>query len=192
MANAQTAPEMRQQPGTTVANPIELSQQKASQVIEALNTDVASLFVLFHQYQKHHWVAEGPQFRDIHLLLEEHYTAVHLQADAFAERVVTLGGVPVSGATAQLKHGYLEEEPEGIFDLRQMLSNDLRANQRILLKLREHVKLAREVGDYGTEQLLKRHLREQELRTQDLMHLLEHETLDEDLAGRQQRKGRSA
>jgi DNA-binding ferritin-like protein len=185
MTEAQQTPNMRQQPNEVIENSIKLKLEGARQMIDALNSNVASLFVLFHQYQKHHWVAEGPQFRDLHLMLEEHYTAVHQQADAYAERVVTLGGVPVSGPTAQLERGYVTEEPEGILDLRQMLSNDLRANQQILIKQREHIKLARELGDYGTEQLIKRHLREQEFRTQDIMHLLEHETLDEIFSGQQ-------
>ncbi len=172
---------IRQRSNEVVDNPIRLKRAAAEKMIDALNSDVASLYILFHQTLKHHWVAEGPSFRDIHLLLEEHYTAIQLQADAFAERVVTLGGVPVSGPSAQLKRGYLEEEPEGVLDLRQMLSNDLRANQRILVKLREHIKLARDAGDFGTEHLIKSNLRAQELRTQDIMHLLEHETLDEDL-----------
>jgi len=182
MPRAQHAPEIRQQPDEIIDNSIKIKRDTAQQMIDALNSNVASLFILFHQYQKHHWVAEGPQFRDIHLLLEEHYTATQLQADAFAERIVTLGGVPVSGASAQLKRAYIAEEPEGILDLRQMLSNDLRANQQILVKLREHITLAHKLGDYGTENLLKRHLREQEMRTQDVMHLLEQETLDEILA----------
>ncbi|MDP9309911.1 MAG: DNA starvation/stationary phase protection protein [Chloroflexota bacterium] len=182
MTQAEQTPNVRQQPNEVVDNSIKLKREGAKQVIDALNSDVASLFVLFHQYQKHHWVAEGPQFRDLHILLEEHYTATQLQADAFAERIVTLGGVPVSGPTAQLERGYVTEEPEGILDLRQMLSNDVKANQQILVKLREHIGLARQLGDFGSETLIKRHLREQELRTQDLMHMLEHETLDEILA----------
>ncbi len=185
MSQVEQTPNIRQKPNEMVDNPIKLKQEGAQQIVQALNTDVASLFLLFHQYQKHHWVAEGPQFRDLHLLLEEHYTAVHMQADAFAERIVTLGGVPVSGPTAQLRYGYVTEEPEGILDLRQMLSNDIKANQQILVKLREHIQLARQLGDYGSETLIKRHLREQELRTQDLMHMLEHETLDEILSGQQ-------
>jgi starvation-inducible DNA-binding protein len=182
MSTATQAPDVRQKPNTTAENAIALPKRAATKLIDALNSDVASLYILFHQNLKHHWVAEGPQFRDVHLLLQEHYTAVQLQADAFAERIVTLGGVPVGGPSALLKQGYLSEEAEGILDLRQMLSNDLAANQQILVKLREHIRLAREAGDFGTEQLIKRHLREQELRTQDLMHLLEHETLDEVLA----------
>ncbi len=182
MTQTASKPDIRQQPGEVGDNPIHLKQQAAKQMIAALNAHVASLFMLFHQYQKHHWVAEGPQFRDLHLLLEEHYTATHMQADEFAERIVTLGGVPVGGPSAHLKYSYVQEEPEGVLDLRQMLSNDLRANQQILAKLREDIKRARDLGDYGTEHLLKRHLRAQELRTQDLMHFLEHETLDEDLA----------
>lgn len=174
--------DMRRQPDEVSDNPIKLKQEAAQKMIAALNQDVASLFMLFHQYQKHHWLVEGPQFRDLHLMLEEHYLATHAQADEFAERSVTLGGVPQIGPTALLKIGYLEEEPEGILDLRQMLSNDLRANQKILVKLREHIALAREQGDWGTEHLIKTHLRQQELRTQDIMHMLEQATLDEILA----------
>lgn len=189
MSTSPVAPDMRQNADTTIDNPINLAKQTASQLIEVMNRDVASLFVLFHQYQKHHWVVSGPQFHDLHLLLEEHYTAVHQEADEIAERIVTLGGVPISGPTAQLERGYLEEEPEGVLDIRQMLSNDLVANQQILVRLREHIKMARELQDFGTEHLLKRHLRAQELRTQDLMHLLEHETLDEHLGGDAAKKG---
>lgn len=179
MTETKHKPEMRQKPNEVIDNSIKLERETTQQMIDALNSNVASLFVLYHQYQKHHWVAEGPSFRDLHLMLEEHYTATQLEADAFAERIVTLGGVPVSGLAAQLKQAYVAEEPEGILDLRQMLSNDLKINQQILLKLREHIGLARDLGDYGTEHLLKRHLREQELRTQDVMHLLELETLDQ-------------
>ncbi len=184
------ATDMRQAADSTIGNPINLPKKSTAQLIEAMNRDVASLFVLFHQNQKHHWVVSGPQFHDLHLLLEAHYTAVHLQADEIAERIVTLGGVPISGPTAQIERGYLEEEPEGVLDIRQMLSNDIVANQQILLRLRENIKLARELKDFGTEHLLKRHLREQEMRTQDLMHLLEHETLDEILSDDTTQKGK--
>ncbi len=186
------ATDIRQTADSTIGNPINLPKKSTAQLIEAMNRDVASLFVLFHQNQKHHWVVSGPQFHDLHLLLEEHYTAVHLQADEIAERIVTLGGVPISGPTAQIERGYLEEEPEGVLDIRQMLSNDIVANQQILLRLRANIKLARELKDFGTEHLLKRHLREQEMRTQDLMHLLEHETLDEILSDDATPKGKKA
>ena len=189
MPTTPVAPDMRQSADEVIGNPINLPKKTTSQLIEAMNRDVASMFVLFHQYQKHHWVVAGPQFHDLHVLLEEHYTALHAEADAIAERIVTLGGVPISGPTAQIERGYLEEEPEGVLDIRQMLSNDLVANQQILVRLREHIKLARELNDFGTEHLLKRSLREQEMRTQDLMHLLEHETLDEMLGDEQRKEG---
>ncbi len=190
MTTTPIAPDVRQKPDAVIDNPINLPKKTTTQLIEAMNRDVASLFVLFHQYQKHHWVVSGPQFHDLHLLLEEHYTAVHAEADAIAERIVTLGGVPISGPTAQIERGYIDEEPEGVLDIRQMLSNDLFANQQILVRLREHIKLARDLGDYGTEHLLKSHLREQEARTQDIMHLLEHETLDEILDNATAKKGK--
>jgi DNA-binding ferritin-like protein len=174
--------EMRQAPTDIHQNSISVKQDTAQQMIDALNDHVATLFVLFHQYQKHHWVVEGPQFRDLHLLLQEHYTATHAQADEFAERIVTLGGVPVGSLAGQLQRAYIQEEPEGILDLRQMLSNDLHANQQMLTRLREDIKRAKDLGDYGTQKLIKTHLRAQEIRTQDLMHFLEHEALEEGIA----------
>jgi DNA-binding ferritin-like protein len=175
-------PEVRHAPDAVEENPISVQQNTAEQMIDALNDHVASLFVLFHQYQKHHWVVEGPQFRDLHLMLQEHYTATHAQADDFAERIVTLGGVPVGSMVGQVDRAYINEEAEGVLDLRQMLSNDLQANQQILVKLRESISLAKDLGDYGTQKLLKTHLRAQEMRAQDIMHMLEQEALEDDFA----------
>jgi len=47
--------------------------------VTELDKHLATLFVLFHQCQKHHWLVEGPQFRDIHHFLEEGYTEIHKQ-----------------------------------------------------------------------------------------------------------------
>ena len=175
-------PEVRQAPNAIEENAISVEHNTAHQMIDALNAHVASLFVLFHQYQKHHWVVEGPQFRDLHLMLQEHYTATHQEADDFAERIVTLGGVPVGSMVGQVERAYINEEAEGVLDLRQMLSNDLQANQQILVKLREDISLAKDLGDYGTQKLLKTHLRAQEMRAQDIMHMLEQEALEDDFA----------
>src|SRR4028118_1508320 len=109
MTTTPVAPDMRQSADEVIGNPINLPKKTTSRLIEAMNRDVASMFVLFHQYQKHHWVVAGPQYLALHVRLEEHYTALHAEADAIAERIVTLGGVPISGPTAQIERGYLEE-----------------------------------------------------------------------------------
>lgn len=69
---------------TLESNPIGLSNDATARLIPELDAHLASLFVLFHQYQKHPWIVEGPQFRDLHLFLGEAYQEVHQQTDRMA------------------------------------------------------------------------------------------------------------
>jgi DNA-binding ferritin-like protein len=154
-------------------NPIGLPEAAAQQMIEALNKDLASMLVLYNQYHKHHWIAEGAEFLELHLLLEEHYTELHTQYDQVAERIVTLGGLPVSSPSEMEQHAYVQHEPSGLHDLRDMLGHDLEAERKLSSNMREHIALAEQVGDYGTESLLKEILQATEKRAAFLeKHLL--------------------
>jgi DNA-binding ferritin-like protein len=167
----------RQQFGEVVDNPIQLDKAVAEKLINGMNADLGSMFVLFHQYQKHHWVVEGPQFRELHLLLEEFYNETRENGDEIAERITALGGVPVSGPRKQADLAYVEHEPEGIWPLRAMLERDLAINGKIIQTLRGRIQEANEAGDYGTETLLKNILTEQEDQAHELQHMLEDESL---------------
>lgn len=50
---------VRQEAETVEGNPIRLGENKTEQTIEALNTDLADAYVLYHQLHKHHWQALG-------------------------------------------------------------------------------------------------------------------------------------
>ncbi|PSP94539.1 DNA starvation/stationary phase protection protein, partial [Halobacteriales archaeon QS_1_68_44] len=41
---------------------LRLDEDKAEQLIDALNTDLAASYVLYHQLKKHHWNVEGAEF----------------------------------------------------------------------------------------------------------------------------------
>lgn len=159
-------------------NPIGLSRETAEMLVPRLDEQMASLFTLFHQYQKHHWVVMGPQFRDLHLYLEQSYNQVHEDLDAIAERITLLGGVPSSSMTALLNASYVEEEPEGVFSLRDMIARDRETEKMIASSLRPLVEQCREVGDYGSEQLLKNVLVRCEDRCHELDHYLESDSLE--------------
>lgn len=158
-------------------NPINLPMQAAKKLVPQLDEHLASFFVLFHQYQKHHWLVEGPQFRDIHLFLEENYNEVHKQLDAIAERITAIGGVPTSSPSQQAKKSYIEHEPEGIFRIRDMLERDRTAEGAIAERLRSTIKICTEHGDFGTETLLKGIL----LKVEDRAHHLDHFLGDDSL-----------
>ena len=172
-----TQRELRQEVNVVRDNPFGLPQETASQIVEALNQDLASMFTLYHQYHKHHWIVEGAQFLELHLLLEEHYNQLHAQFDAVAERIVALGGLPVTGPTAIEQHAYIKHEAEGMLNLRDMIQHDVEAESQIAAKMREHISLANRLGDYGTESLLKGFLEEGEKRASFLEKHLMRESL---------------
>ena len=77
-------------------NPVGISQEAAEKLIPRLDEIQCTMWTLYHQYHKHHWLVEGPQFRDLHLILEEFYEEVHKYVDRIAERITALGGIPTS------------------------------------------------------------------------------------------------
>lgn len=172
-----TQHEVRQELNVVRDNPFGLPQGTASQIVEVLNQDLASMFTLYHQYHKHHWIVEGAQFLELHLLLEEHYTQLHTQFDAVAERIVALGGLPVTGPSDIEKRSYVKHEAEGMFDLREMIERDVEAECDIAAKMREHISLANRLGDYGSESMLKEFLEQGEKRASFLEKHLMRESL---------------
>jgi DNA-binding ferritin-like protein len=162
---------------TIEANPIGLSRDIVGKLIPELDRHIASLFVLFHQYQKHHWLVEGPQFHDLHKFLNECYEKVHEQVDELAERLTALGGTPTCNPVEQAKIAYIQHEPEGTFRIRQMLARDVEAEGTIATKIRHTIKLARD-EDPGTEQLLKTIIYQIEDRAHHLDHFLGSDSLE--------------
>jgi len=158
-------------------NPIQLERSAAEKIVPELDKHLASLFVLFHQYQKHHWLVEGPQFRDLHKFLEDGYNQIHAQLDAVAERITAIGGIPTSSPIEQAKLAYIEHEPEGIFRIRDMLERDRHAEGTMAAEFRRTIPKCTELGDYGTETMLKGMLLDIEDRAHHLDHFLGEDSL---------------
>ena len=164
-------------------NAIGLSKKVTAKAVSDLDKHLASLFVLFHQYQKHHWLVEGPQFRDLHLFLGEAYEEVHKQADKVAERITALGGIPTSDPVAQAKIAYVTHEPEGTFRIRAMLGLDRTHEGEIAVRLRKTYQLAGKLGDFGTAHLVEEILLDTEDRAHHLDHFLGADSLEIGLGG---------
>lgn len=159
-------------------NPIGLGDEAVASLIPDLDRLQASFWVLYHQYHKHHWLVEGPQFMDLHRFLEAHYEEVHLHLDALAERMTALGGIPTSDPVNQARLSYIQHEPEGTYRIRPMLLHDRYAERDIAVVLRQSIRKAEEQGDYGTERLLKNILFKTEDRAHHLDHYLGEDTLE--------------
>jgi starvation-inducible DNA-binding protein len=159
-------------------NPVGLSDEAVERLIPKLDEIQSTMWTMYHQYHKHHWLVEGPQFRDLHLQLEEFYEEVHEYIDRIAERVTALGGIPTSDPANQKKLSYVEHEPEGTYRVRQMLEHDRAAEKTLAVKVRESIDLALKHGDHGTKRELEKVLTKAENRAHHIDHFLGEDSLE--------------
>jgi len=172
-----TQKEVRQEAGTVGENPVRLDEEKAAQIVDALNADLADAYVLYHQLHKHHWNVEGAEFRDIHVFLQEAYEAVEEAADELAERAQAIGGVPHASMPALVEASTVEAEDEDVYDIRTSLENDLEIYGDVVESYRSHIELAEGLGDFATAEMLREHLETLEDHAHHLDHYLEDDTL---------------
>ncbi|WKN31071.1 DNA starvation/stationary phase protection protein [Porifericola rhodea] len=151
-------------------NPVGLSKEVAKEIATHLDRHLAAFMTLYHQYHKHHWLVEGPQFRDLHLFFEDNYNQIHEGFDALAERLTVMGYDPTSNPADFAKLSYVQHEPKGIFRIRESLENDMEAERSIAIELRKSIKKAFELEDYATKNLLEKLL----FNTEDRAHHIEH------------------
>jgi len=156
---------------------LRVDAERAEQIVDALNTDLASTYVLYHQLKKHHWNVEGAEFRDLHLFLGDAAEEAEAFADELAERAQALGGVPVAGTDAIAEHAAVEPEDEDVYDIRTSLRNDMEMYGDIIETLRDHVELAENLGDPTTAHLLRENLIDVEDAAHHIEHYLEDDTL---------------
>lgn len=147
-------PTVYQRVQEVLPNPIGFKQSDAEKIVTAFNEHLAMTYVLYFQVKKHHWLVRGPQWHDIHLLLDEVAAELLLQADYFAERITYFGGIPISTMSALEKQSQVKPEGDGLMDLKEMLANDIIGTVQSLNKLRETHELTDEIKDvYDASQI---------------------------------------
>ena len=176
---------IEQEFGEIEENPLMIDTSVAREVVDLLNRDLATLYLLHHQYHKHLWLIEGPQFRELEQLFLLHAEQVELAAVELGERINALGGIPAATMRKQIEMAYLEEEPDGATAIRDMLESDVEAEATIAVRLREHIRLVTELEDWGTEDLLKQTLQATEKRAAFVQKHLERESLDRGMVSKE-------
>ncbi|WP_138006381.1 DNA starvation/stationary phase protection protein DpsA [Halalkalirubrum salinum] len=167
----------RRAKGSVEENALRLETDKAEQIIDALNADLADAYVLYHQLHKHHWNVEGAEFHDIHVFLQEVYEDVEAAADELAERAQALGGIPHASMDALSEAATVEAEDEDVYDIRTSLANDVEMMGDIIESYRQHIELAENLGDYATGQILREQIETIEEHAHHIAHYLEDDTL---------------
>jgi DNA-binding ferritin-like protein len=169
--------QVRQQAGTVEANAVRLDVEKAEQVVEALNADLAATSVLYHQLRKHRWCVAGPQSRELQHFLADAAEDAERHADALARRIGAVGGVPLSDPAAFERHSPIPFEGENVYDARTSLENDLEAYGDLIESVSSHLELVESLGDHATGHLLREQLVELEARADAIDAFLGHDSL---------------
>lgn len=126
-------------------------------VIEHLNTELATAFVLALNAKRYHWTVTGPHFRDYHLRFEELYIAADGTVDELAERIRMLGGIPLhSPAQIEAQTAATISSPTTRLDPEAMLKEALANEETVVSLLHEGIDQATAAGDPGTADLLTR------------------------------------
>jgi len=126
-------------------------------VIEHLNAELATAFVLALNAKRYHWTVSGPHFRDYHLRFEDLYTAADGTVDELAERIRMVGGTPIhTPAQIQELTRAAISSPTARLDSEAMLKEALANEEAVVALMHEGIELANGAGDPGTADLLTR------------------------------------
>ncbi|NUQ81374.1 MAG: DNA starvation/stationary phase protection protein [Bacteroidetes bacterium] len=145
----------------TTTNAIGLDKAKSEKLISSLNDLLAAYQVIYMNTRGFHWNVKGPQFFELHLKFEELYNAHLLKVDEVAERILTLGGVPIHTFSDAVKLSGVKES-RGISDGQKAVKISLEGLSWLISHQRDLQKMAQDAGDEGTAALMGDYIREQE------------------------------
>ena len=115
-------------------------------VVESLKAALADSYALYLKTQNYHWNVEGPLFKGIHELLEEHYTDLALAIDEIAELIRTLG-VKAPGTWKAYEAITSIKDGDENADAETMLSH-LTTDQKLIIEtLSKGIRAAQKAGD---------------------------------------------
>ena len=78
-------------------------------LIEGLNELLAAYQVVYFNTRGSHWMVKGENFFELHKLFETAYNDATSKIDEIAERILTLGGIPLQTASEMLKVSQVKE-----------------------------------------------------------------------------------
>ncbi|MEM9217637.1 MAG: Dps family protein [Cyanobacteria bacterium P01_F01_bin.150] len=163
--------------GEVSDNVILLEKAMVEPICEGFNIALASFQALYIQYQKHHFVVEGAEFYSLHEYFEHGYDEVKQHVHDIGERLNGLGGVPAASFNLLAELCCFVPEADGVFTCRQMVENDLRAEQEIIQVLRRNASQSESLGDRATRYLYETILLKTEERAYHLAHFLAPDSL---------------
>ena len=121
--------------------------------VDILKQALADTYALYLKTQNYHWNITGPNFKPLHLMLEEQYTELADAVDTIAERIRALGEkAPASfskyAALTKIKEGNENASAE------EMLADLLESHEQVVKVLKQVDVAADKHTDAGTTSMI--------------------------------------
>jgi starvation-inducible DNA-binding protein len=142
-------------------NAIGLDKKKSKKLSEKLNYLLADYMVFYQNTRGLHWNIKGDKFFELHLKFEELYNDLLIKIDEIAERILTLGGIPLHTFEDYTRDADIKSA-RNISDANSSIQLILDSFETIIIKQRELLSLSAETDDEGTNALMSDYIREQE------------------------------
>ncbi len=131
---------------------------------EALNSLLADELTAISQYMVHAELCESWGYKKLHNVVEKRAFTEMKHAERLIERILFLEGIPIVSNLRQMHIG--KEIPK-------QLQNDLSAEKMAVENYNKAIKLAWEVGDSATRQILEEILMDEDRHIDEIEELLE-------------------
>ena len=142
----------------TAAIDIGIDAQDRTDIADALKHLLADSYTLYLQTHNFHWNVTGPQFRELHLLFEEHYTELATAVDEIAERIRTLG-VYAPGTYKEYTELSSIQETAGVPKATQMVEILMSGHEQVVRTCRQALSKAQAGEDESSAALISDRMR---------------------------------
>ena len=144
----------------------ESDRQEVAEGLKKLLADSYTLYLQTHNFwigdysaaHNFHWNVTGPQFRELHLMFEEHYTELATAVDDIAERIRTLG-VAAPGTYKAFVELSSIAEVEGVPEATEMVRLLTQGHEAVVKTCRNVLKLAQDADDESSVALVSDRMR---------------------------------
>ena len=128
------------------------------EIADGLKKLLADSYTLYLQTHNFHWNVTGPQFRELHLMFEEHYTELSVAVDDIAERIRTLD-IAAPGTYKEFAALSSITEVEGVPSSEQMVKLLTQGHEQVIRTCRNVLKTAQQADDESTASLVSDRMR---------------------------------
>jgi starvation-inducible DNA-binding protein len=142
----------------------DLSEMGVKEISTDLRQLLADVFALYVKTKNFHWHMTGPNFRDYHLLLDDHAEQIFAMSDVVAERIRKIGDVALRSIGDIARHQRVQDNDASSLTPEAMLTELLANNKELIKYLRAAHDVCDEHNDVATASLIENWIDETENR----------------------------